>query len=227
MPITKSASHLSLRGTTYSFRMNLPEDVRSTLGRRELKISLQTGRLRDARSLATRLSAIGQNLVEQARNGELEGMLDQEIQRLVNRVLRRALDEDHRLRIEHAQDYWKERHQRYLDKPYGIGDFHKRHSRCALDIRLFVEIGSRCVAENVRDRSWTRSLQSVSLCQSNHHHLALQCLMVSIWSSKKSSLTEQTPGRFLETTGQMLTSQTKKAVQGVSVSPTSRTTFIK
>ena len=102
MPITKSASHLSLRGTTYSFRMNLPEDVRSTLGRRELKISLQTGRLRDARSLATRLSAIGQNLVEQARNGELEGMLDQEIQRLVNRVLRRALDEDHRLRIEHA-----------------------------------------------------------------------------------------------------------------------------
>ena len=127
MPISKSASHLFLRGTTYHFRMNLPADVRPVLGRRELKVSLQTGRLRDARSLATRLSAIGQHLVAQARNGEFNGMTDQEIQRLVNRVLRKALDDDMRLRMVHARDYRKERYSKYIEQPFGIGEFHKRH----------------------------------------------------------------------------------------------------
>jgi len=55
--ITRSQNHLYLKGTTYYFRHSVPHDLRDSLGRSEIRMSLQTGYLTEARPKARILTS--------------------------------------------------------------------------------------------------------------------------------------------------------------------------
>ncbi len=50
--IARSANHLHLKGTIYYFRHSVPQDLRNSLGRSEIRMSLQTGYLAEAKPQA-------------------------------------------------------------------------------------------------------------------------------------------------------------------------------
>lgn len=102
-PISRSRSHLCLEGSTYYFRQVVPPDLRHTLGRKEIRVSLCTGYLTQARPLARRLTAYTDTLMHQIRNGELAVDALREIKLYMNDFLRRYLAENEVITI-HALD---------------------------------------------------------------------------------------------------------------------------
>ena len=87
----KSApAYLYCKRKIYYFRYAFPANLRKSLGRAELRVSLQTSYLRIARFRARMLSAVIGNMI-------LEGfMLDyKEIRRRMNILLQRLLEQDH------------------------------------------------------------------------------------------------------------------------------------
>jgi len=116
MNVSKSPSYLLVQGTTYFFRMALPVDVRKILKRRELKVSLKTNRLPDARRRAKRLSLVGDELIRKAKTGHFRDMADEHIQALVNKALKKALDDDLKIRIDHGKNYEAEYFDTFLSE---------------------------------------------------------------------------------------------------------------
>jgi len=68
--ITRSPNHLYLKGTVYYFRHSIPHDMRETLGRSEVRISLQTGYLAEARPKARILASGMKRILTQIRDGD-------------------------------------------------------------------------------------------------------------------------------------------------------------
>lgn len=57
--VTKSPSHLFRRGSTFYFRLAIPDHLRHIVGQREIRMSLGTSYLYQARRIATRLHSNG------------------------------------------------------------------------------------------------------------------------------------------------------------------------
>lgn len=69
--IARAPSHLYLKGNTYYFRYVIPKDVRKTFGLSEVRLSLGTGYLHEARPKARLLAVEVRRRVKKARSGEL------------------------------------------------------------------------------------------------------------------------------------------------------------
>lgn len=68
--ITRPATHLYRKGMTFYFRHVIPNDIRDSLGRSEIRISLQTGYLAEAKPKAQILASGMKSIIAQIRNGD-------------------------------------------------------------------------------------------------------------------------------------------------------------
>ena len=69
--IARSPNHLYLKGTTYYFRHVVPSALRHSLGRSEIRMSLRTGYLAEARPKARILASGVKQVLTRIRDGEL------------------------------------------------------------------------------------------------------------------------------------------------------------
>lgn len=69
--IARTPNHLYRRGTTYYFRHSVPHDLREPLGRSEIRMSLGTGYLTEARPKARVLASGMKRILTKIRNGEI------------------------------------------------------------------------------------------------------------------------------------------------------------
>lgn len=87
-------SYLVRQPSSYCFRMVVPADLRGVVGKRELRYSLQTGFLSEAKYRARRMAGFVQGLFRYLRKeGTLKKLSDTEIQRLMAEELREALED--------------------------------------------------------------------------------------------------------------------------------------
>lgn len=63
----KAAGHLYRQGGVYYYRQAIPADIRPVFGRRELRYSLRTGYLREARQMARKICVCAIELFDRAR----------------------------------------------------------------------------------------------------------------------------------------------------------------
>lgn len=98
-------SYLVRRGGVLHFRATVPPDCRSKIGRRELRVSLGTGRMREARGKAFALAAFVRALMDDLRTGLMADLTSEEIFELTRREFRRILDNDRRARMQHPGTY--------------------------------------------------------------------------------------------------------------------------
>ncbi len=114
--ITKSPSYLYRKGYIYYFRIAVPYPLRSVLRRSEIRKSLHTGYLRQARTKSGKLAVIMQSLFNTLMQREMNFMADltlSQVEQLADKWLQKGLEEieDSLLRekpmtLEEAQ--WKE-----------------------------------------------------------------------------------------------------------------------
>jgi len=90
--ITKSPSYLIRNSFSYCFRMNIPKDLQSMIGKRELRYSLRTGYLSNAKSKARLLAGQVQQLFNELRRSQnrLMELTDQQIQKMATKYLERV-----------------------------------------------------------------------------------------------------------------------------------------
>lgn len=98
-------SYLVQRSGTLHFRAKVPVDLRSRIGRTELRVSLGTGRLREARDKAFALAAFTRRLLRDLRAGAMADLTSEEIFELTKREFRRILEEDQRDRMRFPGKY--------------------------------------------------------------------------------------------------------------------------
>lgn len=97
--ITRSPNHLYRKGSIYYFRHSIPHDMRDSLGRSEIRMSLQTGYLAEARPKA-RILALGvKQILTKMRSGELPMDDFDQIKVFMNDWLRRFLKENEHVAI--------------------------------------------------------------------------------------------------------------------------------
>ena len=87
--INRSSAYLSRNNHSYCFRIRVPVDIQRYLGKKELRYSLRTGYLGQAKLKARGLASMVQQLFQELRGDALRFMelSDQEIQKLVLRHL--------------------------------------------------------------------------------------------------------------------------------------------
>lgn len=88
-PQSKSPSYLIRNPYSYCFRMNVPEDLRQFVGKRELRYSLKTGYRKEARAKAFLLAGKVYIIFKVLRKGgaELSKLSDNQIQDIVKKYL--------------------------------------------------------------------------------------------------------------------------------------------
>ncbi|MEG6550862.1 site-specific integrase [Desulfocurvibacter africanus] len=91
--ISRGATHLYRQGNTYYFRYAVPADLRSTIGRRELRYSLETGYLKSARCKSRILATKATEIFNAIRSGAYSAMSKKEIRDFIDDIFRRLLDE--------------------------------------------------------------------------------------------------------------------------------------
>ena len=104
--LSKSGSHLFLRGTKFYFRKVLPPDLYVKIGIKEIKISLETSSINEARPLAS--------------------FLDSQVKLLLNVFGRvRSLEEEQRHQIRRIVLNWiQKKKEEYLNlRAFGMNDF--------------------------------------------------------------------------------------------------------
>ncbi len=85
------------------FRMVVPKDIRGILGKRELRLSLRTGYVREGVKKAGRLAGVAQEAFDEIRKGsggDMAGLEPHQIQALVGEWLKEALEDDERSRAQ-------------------------------------------------------------------------------------------------------------------------------
>ncbi|MHC1789497.1 DUF6538 domain-containing protein [Solidesulfovibrio sp.] len=83
----RAPSYLVSRAGIVHFRFCLPVDLRPRLGRTELRMSLGTGRLREARVKALALAAVVFAFVNELRAGKMSELSSDAIYELVHKEL--------------------------------------------------------------------------------------------------------------------------------------------
>ncbi len=94
--ISKSPSYLYLKGYIYYFRIAVPYPLRPVIRKSEIRKSLRTGYLRQARVEAGRLAVIMQSLFDTLMQREMNFMADltlSQVQQLADEWLEEGLDE--------------------------------------------------------------------------------------------------------------------------------------
>ncbi len=90
-----SPSYLQSTPHGYYFRYKVPPDVRPAVGRTELKCSLRTGRLSEAKARSGMLSSLTHLAVSNIRcGGRMSELSPAEIQKLIKQRFEQALEED-------------------------------------------------------------------------------------------------------------------------------------
>ncbi len=93
-PCSKSPNYLVRNPYSYCFRMNVPKDPQRVVGKKELRYSLKTGNLTDAKYKARILAGQVQLIFQLLRKGGaiLSKLSDAQIQKLVTQYIKRSLD---------------------------------------------------------------------------------------------------------------------------------------
>lgn len=97
--IARSPNHLYRKGSIYYFRHVIPHDLRDSLGRSEVRMSLQTGYLAEARPKARILASGVKRILTKMRNGELPMDDFDQIKVFMNDWLKRFLKENEHIAI--------------------------------------------------------------------------------------------------------------------------------
>lgn len=98
-------SHLLLKGRTHYFRYAVPKGCQKLLGRRELRISLCTGYIDDARRKAKRLALTAHEVFTSIRQGRLSRMNADEVRYFVDRIFRMVLEQNEHHAVFGIPDY--------------------------------------------------------------------------------------------------------------------------
>lgn len=98
-------SYLVHRGGTLHFRAAIPFDLRPRLGRTEFRISLGTGRLREARDKALALAVFVRRLIRELRKGAMADLTSDEIFEMARQEFKRILEEDRKSRMRFPGEY--------------------------------------------------------------------------------------------------------------------------
>ncbi|KHK03926.1 site-specific integrase [Desulfovibrio sp. TomC] len=115
----RAPSYLVSRAGTVHFRFCLPVDLRPRLGRTELRMSLGTGRLREARVKALALAVVVFAFVNELRAGKMSELSSDAVYELVHKELVRILEQD---RLNRIRDPWSYKFTVDLPKPDGPYD---------------------------------------------------------------------------------------------------------
>jgi hypothetical protein len=99
-------SYLIRRGGVLHFRAAVPPDLQGRIGRRELRVSLGTGRMREARDKVFALAAFVRGLINHLRAGLMSDLTPELIFDLTRREFRRILEEDRRARLQRPGKYF-------------------------------------------------------------------------------------------------------------------------
>ncbi len=94
--MTASPTYLVKQASSpvYYFRIRVPEELVSQVGRKELRCSLRTGYLREAKRSANRLAAWSQHLFLKLKAGKMPEVTKQQIPQLISQYFERLLQED-------------------------------------------------------------------------------------------------------------------------------------
>lgn len=102
--ISKSPSYLSLKGGIYYIRVSVPTALRPVLQKGEIKKSLRTGYLKQARTKAGKLAVIIQSLFDTLKQREMNFMADltlSQVQQLADKWLQETLEFSENQRLRH------------------------------------------------------------------------------------------------------------------------------
>lgn len=109
---SKAAGHLYRQGGVYYYRQAIPADIRTVFGRRELRYSLRTGYLRDARQMARKICVCAIELFDRARQLHENGVVPFDIAK--------SLEEDvEAVRSSRKNGHSREHSQLCLQKRHG------------------------------------------------------------------------------------------------------------
>ena len=97
--IARSPNHLYLKGTTYYFRHVVPNALRHSLGRSEIRMSLRTGYLAEARPKARILASGVKQVLTRIQDGELPMDDFDRIKLFLRDFLERFLKENEQISI--------------------------------------------------------------------------------------------------------------------------------
>lgn len=128
--ITRSPSYLIRNPHSYCFRMNVPKDLQSYVGKKELRWSLKTGYMSVAKQKARKMAAEVQTLFHSIRELALmSDLTDDEIKQIVNEHIQKLLKAVEYLRIER---FPPETRQKLFSKFKGYHSRLGENSRCDL-----------------------------------------------------------------------------------------------
>ena len=90
----RSTTHLVMQGSTWYFRFMVPKDLQPRIGRTEIRRSLKTSYLKDAKPKAMRLASTMYLIIKDIRSGAqpMADLTDTQIQHLVDKWIRQELD---------------------------------------------------------------------------------------------------------------------------------------
>ncbi len=95
-----SPAYLVQQSSGYCFRIIVPRDLRSLVGKREFRYALRTGLLSEAKYRALRVAGFVQGLFREIRKGgKMRELTEAEIQGLVRQYLTKCLEDDERYRV--------------------------------------------------------------------------------------------------------------------------------
>lgn len=153
-------SHLYLRFNTYYFRQAVPVDLRSIVGRQEIRLSLRTGGKSKARLAARKISALLSDLIQFIRGMILMGYKD-EVKAQMDTLLRDMLAEAEASLVD-TNAAVKPRPGMYPNSLYNLQEHlaktrysHDEHG--SKDKRESVEMKPRCT-QDIRDANWEKVL---------------------------------------------------------------------
>lgn len=98
--VGKSPSYLFLNGQIYYFRMSIPPTLRESFGKTEIRCSLKTGYLHQARVKSRRLAMLIHSLMSQVRKGDnsMSKLTTDQIKEIVDGWVNESLEDDERKR---------------------------------------------------------------------------------------------------------------------------------
>jgi len=96
-----NACYLIEHPSAFLFRIRVPQDLRPHIGKTEIRYSLKTGRLREAKPKARLLAGMVQRLFRQLRRGDspVSELTPPEVSRIIEEYIREVTEEKERARL--------------------------------------------------------------------------------------------------------------------------------
>lgn len=115
--VTRSPSHLFRRGATYYFRLAIPGHLRHIVGQREIRMSLGTSYLYQARRIATRLHSNGLEFFQEIETMP-DNITEQKLKELKAKFFHDqiTIDEALRLKLPHRSQLALEQSREHLEE---------------------------------------------------------------------------------------------------------------